>query len=91
MAKFGTISRPLAKITMSFSLAMRGARSAPLVAKQPLMVFFARGREIVPIFAMSDAWLASKNMEHPPRAIRKPISWPFRGLGTTPENPNHPT
>ena len=35
------------------------------------MVIFARGREIVPIFAMSDPWLASKNMEHPPRAIRR--------------------
>ena len=69
MAKIGTISRPLAKITMSLSLAMRGARSAPLIARQLLMVIFARGRELVQIFAMSVAWLASKNMEHAPRAI----------------------
>ena len=69
MAKIGTISRPLAKITMSLSLAMRGARSAPLIARQPLMVIFASGLEIVPIFAMSDPWLATKNMEHLPRVI----------------------
>ena len=48
-------------------LAMRGALRAPLIARERLMVIFARGREIVPIFAMRDAWLASKNTEHPPK------------------------
>ena len=48
---------------MRLSLAMRGARSAALIARQSLMVIYARGREIVPIFAMSDPWLASKNAE----------------------------
>ena len=47
---------------------MRGALRAPLIARERLMVIFARGRKIVPISAMSDAWLASKNTEHPPRA-----------------------
>ena len=48
---------------------MRGALRAPLFATERLMVTFARGREIVPMSAMSDAWLASRNTEHPPRAI----------------------
>ena len=50
-------------------LAVRRALRARLTARERLMVIFARGREIVPIFTMSDPWLASKNMEHPPRAI----------------------
>ena len=61
MAKFDQISRPLAKITMRTS---RGAGG--------LMVIFARGREIVEIFAMRDPWLASKNTELPPKAILVP-------------------
>ena len=69
MAKIGSTSRPLAKITMRSCLAMRGALRAAVIARERLMVFFARGREIVPIFAMSDPWLASKSMEHTPRAI----------------------
>ena len=69
MANICTISRPLAKITMRGCLAMRGALRAPLIVRERLMVIFARGREIVPIFAMSDPWLALKNTEHPPKII----------------------
>ena len=71
MAKIGTNSRPLANITMRGYVAKRSAFRASPIARERLMVIFARGREIVPIFAMSDAWLASKNMEHPPRAIQE--------------------
>ena len=87
MAKICTISRPLANITMRDCLAMRGALRAPLIARERLMVIFARGRKIVPIFAMSDAWLASKNTEHPPRAPER-VAAPFFSAffsGTLPE------
>ena len=49
MAKIGTISRLLAKITMRSCQAMRGALRAPLIARERLMVIFARGREFLPI------------------------------------------
>ena len=69
MEKIATISRPLAKITMRDCLAVRGAPRAPLTARERLMVIFARGREIVAIFAMRGPWLAAKNTELPPRAV----------------------
>ena len=50
-------------------LAVKGALRAPLTARERLMVNFARGREIVAMFAMRDPWLASKNTELPPKAI----------------------
>ena len=42
--------RPLAKITMRSCLAMRSALRAPLIARERLMVIFARGRDILPTF-----------------------------------------
>ena len=69
MAKIGTISRPLARTTMRDCQAVRGARRGPVTARERLIVVSARGRDIVQISAMRDAWLAPKNREHLPRPI----------------------